>query len=229
MPAWDELPVEMRTEAVRPYYESLKKKEGALCAKRMMDVGVSVFLLLLLFPVMIGLAVAIRLQDGGPAFFCQERVTAFGKRFTIYKFRTMCENAQSMGASVTGEGDERVTKIGAFLRKYRLDELPQLINILLGDMSLVGVRPEVPEYVDEYREEWMATLLLPAGVTSETSIRYRDEDKRMGEVSGEEASRVYVEEVLPEKMAYNLRYVKDYSIWTDIRLCVMTVVRVFTD
>ena len=226
MPSWDQLPDNMRTEAVRPYYDALLKKEKQLCLKRMFDVGVSVFLLILLLPFMVGIGIAIAATSEGGVFFCQERVTTFGKRFRIIKFRTMVKDAPELGTAVTVDGDARITKIGAFLRKYRLDELPQLINIICGDMSLVGTRPEVPKYVEQYTPEMMATLLLPAGVTSLASIRYKDEAEKLSGAEGASADRVYVEEILPEKMKYNLEYVREYSALKDLVLCIQTVIAV---
>lgn len=223
---WDQLPSELQTAAVRPYYDALVKKEKQLCAKRMLDVGVSVFLLVLLFPVLIGIGIAIATTSKGGVFFRQERVTTYGKKFRIFKFRTMVKDAPKLGTSVTSDKDPRVTKIGEFLRKYRLDELPQLLNIIMGDMSLVGTRPEVEKYVEKYTPEMMATLLLPAGVTSEASIRYKDEAKKLADAMGEEADRIYVDEILPEKMKYNLRYVENYSFLRDLKLCVQTVIEV---
>ncbi len=229
MPDWESLPDNIRTDEVRPYYDALVKKEKQLCAKRMIDVGVSVFLLLLLLPVLIGIGIAVATTSKGGVFFCQERVTTGGRLFKIIKFRTMVKNAEELGAKVTSDEDVRVTEIGAFLRKYRLDELPQLINIIMGDMSLVGTRPEVMEYVDKYTPEMMATLLMPAGVTSEASIKYKDEAKKLSGVTGEDADSVYVDEILPEKMKYNLDYVKNYSVFKDIKLCLLTVTEVFKD
>ena len=220
------MPSEMRVEEVRPYYEALRKKEKQLVGKRMMDVGVSVFLLLLLFPLLVGIAIAITATSKGGPFFLQERVTTYGKRFKIIKFRTMVKDASSIGTAVTSDNDARVTEIGAFLRKYRLDELPQLINIIMGDMSLVGVRPEVPKYVEKYTPEMMATLLLPAGVTSETSIRYKDEAEILGDASGDEADLIYVEKILPEKMKYNLDYIHEFSLFKDVKICFSTVINV---
>ena len=212
--------------SVRKYYDVLKKKDKQLCIKRMFDVGVSVFLLVLLLPVFIGIGIVIASTSKGGVFFCQERVTAFGKKFKIIKFRTMVKNAEDLGSKVTTDDDARVTVVGEFLRKYRLDELPQLINIIMGDMSLVGTRPEVSQYVEKYTPEMMATLLLPAGVTSEASIRYKDEAQKLSGVEGSDADRVYVEEILPEKMRYNLDYVKKYSFLKDIKLCFLTVIGV---
>ena len=223
---WNQLPENMRTDAVRPYYDALVKKEKQLCLKRMLDVGVAVFLLILLFPVMVGIGIAVATTGEGGIFFRQERVTTYGKIFRIIKFRTMVKDAPKLGTSVTTDGDARVTSVGGFLRKYRLDELPQLINILLGDMSLVGTRPEVPKYVEQYTPEMLATLLLPAGVTSLASIRYKDEAEKLAGVEGDGADKKYVDEILPDKMHYNLDYVRTYSILKDLKLCAQTVVEV---
>ncbi|HAK57388.1 MAG TPA: glycosyl transferase, partial [Lachnospiraceae bacterium] len=211
------------------YYDKLKKKEKQLCLKRMFDVGVSVFLLMLLFPVLIVISILISCESKGGFLFTQERVTTYGRVFKIYKFRTMVKDAESMGSLVTTDEDARVTRIGGFLRKYRLDELPQLVNIIKGDMSLVGTRPEVTKYVREYKPEMYATLLMPAGVTAEASIRYKDEATRLKGVAGEEADRVYIDEILPEKMKYNLDYVENYSFLRDIKLCIKTVISVVSD
>ena len=224
---WDELPENMRVDAVRPYYDALVKKEKQLCLKRMFDVGIAVFLMLILLPVFLIIGITIAVTSPGGVFFCQERVTSYGKRFKIIKFRTMVKDAPEKGTKVTTDNDSRVTEVGAFLRKYRLDELPQLINIITGDMSLVGTRPEVPDYIDKYTPEMLATLLLPAGVTSEASIKYKDEAEKLKDLTGDEVDRVYVEEILPEKMKYNLDYVKKYSFFKDISLCFKTVKGVF--
>ena len=224
---WDELPENMRTGAVRPYYDALVKKEKQLCLKRMFDVGIAVFLMLILLPTFIIIGISVAITGPGGVFFCQERVTTYGKKFKIIKFRTMVKDAPEKGTKVTTDNDSRVTEVGAFLRKYRLDELPQLINIIKGDMSLVGTRPEVPDYVEKYTPEMMATLLLPAGVTSEASIKYKDEAEKLKDLTGDDVDRVYVEEILPEKMVYNLNYVKKYSVFKDIALCFRTVKDVF--
>ena len=163
---WGQLPREFRTEAVRPYYEALCRKKAQLIIKRMFDLILSCVLIVLLSPVMLILAVAIKLDSPGTVMFRQVRVTQYGKEFRIFKFRTMVQNAQQLGTQVTVKGDSRITRMGHLLRKCRLDELPQLFNILLGEMSFVGTRPEVPKYVSRYTPEMMATLLLPAGVTS---------------------------------------------------------------
>lgn len=211
----------MRTEAVRPYYDILSKKRKILAAKRAFDFVMASFLLVFLSPVMLIIIVAVKLDSKGEVFFRQERVTQYGKKFRIYKFRTMVKDADKLGSHVTTKDDARVTRTGKFLRKYRLDELPQLINIILQDMSFVGTRPEVSKYVERYTDEIYATLLLPAGVTSEASIRYKDEEKLLEEL--ESADDVYVYKVLPQKMEYNLRILKEFGLAKDVRVIVQTL------
>lgn len=222
---WEELPEEMRTEAVKPYYDKLKKRRISLTLKRLFDFIISLIMILILWPIMVGIGILIRLDSPGSALFLQERVTTYGKRFKIWKFRTMVSGADKKGTAVTVRGDNRITKIGMFLRKLRLDELPQLVNILMGDMSFVGTRPEVVKYVEKYQPVFYATLLLPAGVTSEASIRYKDEDKLLAEA--DDVDRVYVEDVLPAKMALNLNSIEQFSLLREILTMIRTVLAVF--
>ena len=221
---WNKLPDFMRTEEVRPYYDALKRRTVSMTLKRIFDFTVSLILLLVLWPILLILAVIVKLDSPGPAFFRQERVTAYGKRFRIWKFRTMTVNAEKSGSQVTVSNDKRITRTGKILRGVRLDELPQLINILTGDMSFVGTRPEVVRYVNAYRPEYYATLLLPAGVTSEASIRFKNEDKLLAEA--ENADRVYVEEVLPAKMAWNLNSTEHFSFTGDLLTMIRTIAAV---
>ena len=207
---WEDLPDYMRTEAVRPYYDSLKKKRCSLIIKRGFDFFAAVCMLFILWP----------LSNGG-VFFRQERVTQYGRKFKILKFRTMAAGAWQMGSQVTISDDMRVTKAGKALRKYRLDELPQLYNIILGDMSFCGTRPEVPRFVRTYTKEMMATLLLPAGVTSEASICFRNESRLLDKA--EDTDEIYVRQILPKKMEYNLWSVKHFSLLKEIRTMVKTV------
>lgn len=213
---WEELPAVMQTPEVRPYYDSLKRKTFSLLIKRLFDVVCSFLLLLLLSPVFLVLIVVIRLDSPGPAFFRQVRVTQFGKTFRIFKFRTMVQNADKLGTQVTTSHDARVTRVGRLIRKCRLDEICQLLNVLGGSMTFVGTRPEVPKYVEQYTPEMWATLLLPAGITSKASICYKDEEVLLQ--NAEDADRAYVEEVLPEKMKYNLEGVLQFGFWHDIKL-----------
>lgn len=218
---WEKLPVEMQTEEVRKYYDVLKKKRCALFFKRLFDIFVSLLMLIVLSPVFLLLAIAIKIDSRGPVFYRQVRVTQYGKRFRIFKFRTMVQNADKIGAQVTTAGDSRITRVGKLIRKCRLDELCQLIDVLRGTLTFVGTRPEVPKYVEQYTPEMRATLLLPAGVTSETSIYYKDEDELLADA--EDVDKVYVEKILPDKMYFNLRSLKKFGFWRDIKVMFMTV------
>lgn len=217
---WEQLPDFMKTEAVRPYYDILSKKKKMLIVKRVFDIVMAAFLLILLSPVMFVIAIAVKLDSKGEIFFRQERVTQYGKIFKIYKFRTMVKDADKLGSQVTTKNDARVTRTGRFLRKYRLDETSQLFNVLSGDMSFVGTRPEVPKYVKKYTDEMYATLLLPAGVTSEASIMYKDEEKLLAEAGS--ADDVYVDKVLPEKMKYNLASLQYFNLRAEMQIMVKT-------
>ena len=218
---WDKLPDYMRTDAVKHYYDILNRHKISLVLKRLFDLIVSLIMLLVLWPFMLIIAVAIKLDSPGPALFFQERVTTYGKRFQIWKFRTMVNNAEAIGAKVTVSNDQRVTKVGRVLRNLRLDEFPQLWNILRGDMSFVGTRPEVVKYVDQYQPAYYATLLLPAGVTSEASIRYKDEYKLLSEAK--DVDRVYVEQILPAKMLWNLESIERFRWLREILTMIRTV------
>lgn len=218
---WEDLPEFMRIPEVKPYYEALSNKRFSLFLKRVFDVCVALILTVILAIPMLVIAVWIKVDSDGPVFYRQDRVTSYGKHFRIHKFRTMVSNADKIGTAVTVGNDSRITKAGSHLRHMRLDELPQLLDVLAGDMSFVGTRPEAVKYVDQYRPEYFATLLLPAGVTSEASIRYKDEDKILS--ASEDVDRVYVEKVLPEKMVWNLDSVMNFSFVKDIRTMVRTV------
>lgn len=218
---WEKLPPEMQNDAVRPYYEKLRKKNFSLFWKRCFDFFVSTLMLIILSPVFIILAIAIKIDSRGPVFFRQERVTQYGKKFRIFKFRTMVNNADKLGSQVTVSNDMRITRVGKFIRKCRLDEVSQLIDVWRGKMSFVGTRPEVPKYVERYSAEMMATLLLPAGVTSEASIKFKDEDELLKDA--ENVDDTYVEVVLPQKMEYNLHSLKKYGFWRDIGTMFKTV------
>lgn len=226
MRKWNELPEFMKNEEVKTYYNILQKKKTSLMLKRVFDVIVSILMIILLSPILIAVSIWIKLDSKGPVFYRQERITQYGRVFRIFKFRTMVTGADKIGTLVTTKNDSRITRVGEKIRKCRLDEIPQLFNILLGDMSFVGTRPEVKKYVDAYTDEMMATLLLPAGVTSLASIQYRDEDEILAKYVDEEHSvdEVYIEKILPDKMKYNLKYLKSFSIVEDIVLCVKTVI-----
>ncbi len=222
---WEELPRYMKTEEVRPYYEKLSRKRKSLAMKRGFDLAVAVAMLAVLLPAGIMIAILVAADSGGGIFFCQERVTQYGRKFRIIKFRTMTAEA-GQGAQVTKSNDRRITRVGRVLRKYRLDELPQLLNIIAGDMSFVGARPEVPYYVDRYTPEMCATLLLPAGVTSEASICYKDEGRLLD--SAANVDEVYVHQILPGKMEYNLKGIRKFSVIREFGIMVRTVRAVFT-
>ena len=221
MISWEKLPPQMQTEAVKPYYEILQKKQIGLIFKRLFDIVVSLIMLLILSPVFLILAIAIKLDSKGPVFYRQVRVTQYGKEFRIFKFRTMVNNADKIGSQVTVGGDSRITRVGKVIRECRLDEIGQLLNILGGSMTFVGTRPEVPKYVEKYTSEMWATLLLPAGVTSEASIRYKDEAALLD--AAEDVDATYIQDVLPGKMKYNLRSIQEYSFFKDIKTMFQTV------
>lgn len=218
---WEELPDFMRVEEVRPYYDSLCKKTLQLALKRVFDFIMALVLIVILSIPMVVIAVWIKMDSKGPVFYRQVRVTSYGKRFRIHKFRTMTENADKIGSAVTVSGDNRITKVGKRIRSMRLDEIPQLFDVLIGDMSFVGTRPEAVKYVELYKREYYATLLLPAGITSKASINYKDEDKLLKDVSN--VDQIYLEEILPEKMKWNLQGINEYSFLSDIKLMFLTV------
>lgn len=222
---WEKLPKELQIPEVRPYWEILRKKNFSLFWKRVFDIVVSSLMLLILLPFFLILSLAIVIDSRGGVFYRQERVTQYGKHFRIFKFRTMVKDADKKGTLVTVGNDVRITRVGKFIRKLRLDEVSQLIDIFRGTMTFVGTRPEVPKYVNQYKAEYMATLLLPAGVTSMASIMFKDEDQLLE--GKEDTDKAYIEEALPRKMKYNLSELKKYSYWRDIMILFETVGAVF--
>lgn len=221
---WNELPKYMRTDEVRPYYDLLQKKRLSLFFKRVFDIVVSLIMIILCSPILLIISILIVKDSKGGVFYRQERVTQYGRVFRIFKFRTMVKNADQIGTQVTVSNDSRITKIGSKLRNCRLDELPQLFNIFLGDMTFVGTRPESVHYVKSYTNEMYATLLLPAGVTSEASIEYKDEADLLDQA--DDVDSVYINEVLPEKMKYNLNSIKEFSFFKEIATMFRTVLAV---
>lgn len=217
---WEALPAQLQIPEVKSYYDALQKKRLSLVFKRIFDVAVSAVMLLVLLPVFLVLAIAIKLDSPGPVFYRQVRVTQYGKEFRIFKFRSMVQNADK-GSLVTVGADARITRVGKLIRKCRLDEICQLIDIFRGTMTFVGTRPEVPKYVASYTPEMLATLLLPAGVTSMASILYKDEDRLLQDA--EDVDKTYIEKVLPGKMHYNLRDIEQFGFWRDIKIMFMTV------
>lgn len=221
---WEELPDYMRVPEVRPYYDILKERKLSLLVKRVFDFVAAVILLLILALPMAVIAVCVKADSEGPVFYRQERVTTYGKHFRIHKFRTMVSNAERIGSTVTVSNDSRITRVGSKLRRLRLDELPQVFDVLEGNMSFVGTRPEAVKYVEQYRPEYYATLLLPAGITSEASIRYKDEDRLLN--AADDVDRVYIEQVLPEKMKWNLESIRRFRFLRDILTMFRTVAAV---
>ena len=220
MKKWERLPENFRNDAVREYYDILRKRGISLAVKRFFDIILALIITIIALPFMMIIAIWIKLDSRGPVFFRQRRVTTYGRVFRIFKFRTMVTDAEKRGTQVTVSNDSRVTRAGRFLRKCRLDELPQLFNVLKGDMSFVGTRPEVERYVDRYTDEMNATLLMPAGITSLASIKFKDEEKLLD--GANDPDEVYVNTVLPQKMSYNLEYIKKFNFFYDIKLMFMT-------
>lgn len=222
---YEDLPEYMQNNDIKEYYEILKHKKISLIIKRIFDFIVALILLIILSPIMLVLAMMIKLESKGPVFYRQERITKYGQKFRIFKFRTMVQDADKKGALVTMGEDPRITKVGNKIRKCRLDELPQLLNVIKGEMSFVGTRPEVEKYVKEYSNEMKATLLMPAGISSRASIEYKDEDEIISKYlnKGEKIDDIYVKRILPEKMKWNLEYIKKFNIWEDIKICFKTV------
>lgn len=222
--SWESLPKEMKNDNVNNYYILLQKRSISIAVKRGFDLIVGIITSLFLIIPMVIIAIMIKIDSEGPILFKQNRVSAGNRIFKIYKFRTMIVNAEYVGAQVTSKSDSRITRVGKMLRKARLDELPQIFNVIKGDMSFVGTRPEVPHYVDSYTDEMYATLLLPAGITSETSIKYKDEERLIN--NSDNSDETYINEVLPQKMKYNLEYLKKFSFWYDIKIMFITVLAV---
>ena len=222
---WEELPEFMRNEDVKVYYESLSKKKISLFFKRIFEIVMSLSMIIITSPLLILLSIWIKLDSKGPVFYRQARITQYGEIFHIYKFRTMIVNADKLGTLVTTKNDVRITKVGNKIRKCRLDEIPQLFNVLRGEMSFVGTRPEVKRYVDSYTDEMKATLLLPAGITSVASVKFKNEEDVIELVKNKyrNTDELYISEILPKKMSYNLKYLINYRFYKDIYCCLITV------
>lgn len=221
---WDALPNEMQNNAVRPYYEILKKKKIQLILKRIFDIFGSIVLIIILSPIILFFCIWIKIDSKGPIFYRQERITQYGKVFRIFKFRTMMVDADKVGTLVTTKNDFRITKVGKKIRKYRIDEIPQLFNVLSGKMSFVGTRPEVKKYVEKYTDEMYATLLLPAGITSLASIKFKNEDELL--LNSSNMDKKYVDDILPIKMKFNLHDIKKFSFFRDILIMIRTIITI---
>ncbi len=218
---WEKLPPELQIDEVRPYWERLRKKNFSLFWKRVFDIFVSGICLLILLPFFLILSLAIVIDSRGGVFYRQERVTQYGKHFRIFKFRSMVKDADKKGTLVTTSNDVRVTRVGKFIRKFKIDEISQLIDVFRGTMTFIGTRPEVPKYVNQYKAEYLATLLLPAGVSSSASIMFKDENDMLDKA--ENADDVYLNQILPIKMKWNLFDLRTFGFWRDIKLCFVTV------
>ena len=218
---WEKLPPELQIDEVRPYWEYLRKKNFSLFWKRVFDIFVSGIVLLIISPFFLILSLAIVIDSKGGVFYRQERVTQYGKHFKIFKFRSMVSGADKKGTLVTVGNDSRITRVGKFIRKFKIDEMSQLIDIFRGSMTFIGTRPEVPKYVNQYKAEFLATLLLPAGVSSTASIMFKDENDMLDKA--DDVDEVYVNQILPIKMKWNLLDIKKFGFWRDIKICFMTV------
>ena len=224
LPKFSDLPSYMQTDEVKVYYDVLTHKKIDLFFKRVFDIIASIILIVILALPMAVVTVMIKCDSSGPVLFMQNRVTTAGKVFRIFKFRTMYVNDNEKNSQVTSGSDSRITKVGHTLRKLRLDEMPQLFNVLIGDMTFVGTRPEVERYVDKYTPEMYATLLMLAGITSLTSVKYRHEEEILDKA--DDVEKAYIDEVLPQKMKYNLEYINKFNFFYDLYVCVLTVVKV---
>lgn len=221
-----DLPAYMQNEEVKKYFDYLQNKRMQLLFKRLFDMTAAIILCVLLSPIFLFIPIWIKLDSKGPVFYRQERITQYGKKFKIFKFRTMVVNADKKGTLVTVDNDTRITNVGKKIRKSRLDEIPQLFNVIKGEMTFVGTRPEVKKYVDCYSNEMKGTLLLPAGITSLASIKYKDEDEIISYYikDGASVDKVYIEKILPEKMHWNIEYISSFSFRKDLWICLKTLV-----
>ena len=223
---FEDLPELFQKEAVKPYYEILDKRRVTLSIKRLCDLLFALVAIIILSPILIIAAILVKCTSKGTVFYLQPRIGMLGREFKIHKFRTMVANADKTGAAITvGKNDSRITKFGAILRITRIDELPQLIDIILGHMTLIGARPEVKKFVDEYSDEMRATLILRPCITGNASIEFRNENDML--FGKENPEQYYVDEILPIKMAINLRYLKEISFFKDIRILIDTFLCIF--
>lgn len=224
LPDWSDLPEFMKKDEVRPYYDILSEHRASLRLKRIFDLIVAWIILIILVIPMGIVAILIKIDSPGSVLYRQERVTTYGKSFKIHKFRTMVENADKMGSAITISQDARITKIGRRIRRLRIDEVPQLFDVIEGTMSFVGTRPEAMKYVQKYSPEMLATLLLPAGITSEASIRYKDEANLLGAAA--DVDKVYLEQIMPAKMEWNLKSIRNFDFFEDIFTMFRTILAV---
>lgn len=222
---FDELPQSMQNDEVKRYHDILLTKKHTLWLKQVIDFLVCGIVFIITLPFFILFALLIKLTSKGPVFFRQERVGRNAKTFHILKFRTMVKDADRVGIQLTTGDDSRITSFGKFLRKINMDEMPQLLNVLKGDMSIIGTRPEVRRYVDIYSDEMMATLLIKPGMVSLASVKYKNESQLLSTASDPQS--VYIEQILPDKMRYNLEYFTRISIKEDFSILKKTIACVF--
>jgi lipopolysaccharide/colanic/teichoic acid biosynthesis glycosyltransferase len=206
----------MFTPAVQPFRERLLEHKADLTLKRSFDILISIICIIILIPLYIVTIFAVKLSSKGPAFFLQTRVGKDGKLFNILKFRTMVTETSNKSTLTVGNDDPRITPIGNFLRTSRIDEFPQFLNVLKGDMSIIGVRPEIPHYFEYFKQEDYATLLIRPGMTSPASIKYRHENEMLK--NSEDPEKKYIEVILPEKMGVNRDYIWNYSFKNDVKI-----------
>lgn len=219
MRSWNKLPDYLKVNEIKPYYDLLKRKWFYRFLKRFFDIFASFMLLIVLFVPSLAIGFIIVCTSKGGPFFLQQRVGRYGKTFKIVKFRTMRKNSEG-NQHITHKNDSRITKVGKFLRKTHLDEFPQLLNVIVGQMSFVGTRPEVEQFVDQYQKEWCATLLMRPGITSTASYSYDDEAKDLIEGNADE---MYLKIVLPKKMACNLEDILKANVFREIVIMLKTV------
>lgn len=222
---YSELPPKMQNEATKKCCETLLAKKGTLLAKRIIDFTVCLLIFIVVSPIFLIICLLIKLTSKGPVFFKQERVGRDMKSFKILKFRTMVKDADKKGIALTTGNDSRITPFGAFLRKINMDEMPQLLNVIKGDMSIIGTRPEVWQYVNVYTDAMLATLLLYPGMVSIASIHYKNENDLLTGIS--DVEKTYIEKILPDKMRYNIDYLKNISVSGDFRILIKTIACAF--
>ncbi|MFZ2538112.1 MAG: sugar transferase [Oscillospiraceae bacterium] len=222
---FEQLPKKMQNVAVKQYYDIVKTKQTTLTVKHIIDVLICGIIFIITLPFFITFSVLIKLTSTGPVLFKQERIGKDLKTFHILKFRTMVKDADKKGIQLTTGNDSRITPFGKFLRGINMDEMPQLINVIKGDMSIIGTRPEVKRYVDVYTDEMLATLLIKPGMVSLASVKYKNENDMLTLASNPE--QVYIDDILPDKMKYNLEYLSCLSLKKDFLILGKTIACVF--
>lgn len=222
---FDLLPPKMQNPSVMEYHNILSNKRVSLTLKRIIDVTICVILAIIASPFLLIFSILIKLTSKGKVIYLQKRIGRDMKPFYIYKFRTMVQDADKKGLALTTGNDSRITPFGKFLRKINMDEMPQLFNVIKGDMSIIGTRPEVSEYVDCYTDEMLATLLLAPGMLSLASIKYKNENDLLTNAS--DPQKEYIDVILPDKMKFNLEYMRTLSVKQDMKLIGASIAAAF--